>query len=59
MEMRTSNVPCSDLNVVWRMTWEDVTNGKYASETYTFRSELCLESDVIHGNSIIVNITNR
>ena len=28
MEIRTFNVPCSDLSVVWRVTWEDVTHGK-------------------------------
>ena len=29
MEIRTSNVPCSDMRVVWRMTWEDVAHGRY------------------------------
>ena len=29
MEIRTSNVPCSDLSVVWRMTWEEVNYGEY------------------------------
>ena len=33
MEIRTFNVPCSDLSVVWRMTWEDVTHGKYRGTT--------------------------
>ena len=28
VEIRTSNVSCSDMCVVWRMTWDDVNYGE-------------------------------
>ena len=29
IEIQTSNVPCSDLSVVWRMTWGDINHSGY------------------------------
>ena len=31
MEIRTSNVPCPDLSVVWRTTWEESNHGMQKS----------------------------
>ena len=39
IEIRTSNITCSDLTVVWRMTWEESNHGMYTSKSLRYKSE--------------------